>query len=242
MTRKFKHAFWGAALLALGAIVPATSSAFLLDAGTVNTVYTINFLLEEGETANTLNTVQDLSATVLFKHTAWDAGTNTLSVEIDVTNTSTLLGNEAGLWKLAFGMDPNATSVTLTHLSGANKFKNAQVTIDPALVNNVLDLSVGSQASTDPGYPSTLQEQQQDKFRLDFVFTSLGGDGVEFSPFGSFWQTSTESFQFGDNGNGGGPGGNGNGIPEPASLALLGVGLLAMGWVTRRRYGSGRLG
>ena len=219
--------------LALGLVMPVTSHAFLITSGTVDNTFEVTYLLQDGEVDGNDNenkTGQDLWATVLFTHTAWDGDKNTLSLTLDVKNLSEDENNDVGLRALAFGMDPTATHVTFSHIDGDKKFLAAALTIDQQLQNAVFDLTTGAQTNTDPGYPKTLQEGESQLFQLDFTFSDIGS-GVTFSPFASGWQTDPDSFQF-EGFEGTGPIGQ---IPEPATLGLLGIGLFGLGMASYRR-------
>ena len=222
--------------LALGLVMPVTSHAFLITSGTVDDTFEVTYLLEAGEVDGNDNenkTGQDLWATVLFTHTAWDGDNNTLSLTLDVKNLSEDdENNDVGLWALAFGMDPTATDVAFSHIDGDEKFLAAALTIDQQLQNAVFDLTTGAQTNTDPGYPKTLQEGESQRFQLHFTFSSNIDDGVTFSPFSSGWQTGNGSYQFAGTENGFE---NGQIIPEPATLGLLGIGLFGLGMASYRR-------
>ena len=223
--------------LALGLVMPVTSHAFLITSETLNQQFLVTYLLKAGDfdgNNNENKTGQDLWATVLFTHTAWDGGKNTLSLTLDVKNLSTDTGKEVGLQRLAFGMDPTATDVTFYHISGDNKFLAADLTINPPnLANAVLGLKTdsGAQTKTDTGANSNLQEDESQVFQLDFTFSDIGS-GVTFSPFASGWQTGNGSYQFEGTENGFE---NGQIIPEPATLGLLGIGLFGLGMASYRR-------
>ena len=218
------------------AFVSLSSNAFVVDSSTaIGTNYTISYSLLSGATDpnGNLNNVQDLSGTVVFSLTSF-TGT-TIGFNLNVSNTSALLGNEVGLRDIAFGTDPDATSVSLTQILGAgesNKFLTATTSVNPALVNAVLKFDLDVQASTGTGYQNTLNEGQFDSFSVLIGFGSTA-NGVSFSPFSSKFQTSPGSFEF--PGGGGGGGGGGGSAPEPGTLALVGLGLLGAVWSRKRQ-------
>ena len=250
MNRFCKQTLQGAALSMLGLLIPAAGQAFFINATTeIGSEFQVEFLLKDldADGNNNVNNFgqytdqegQDISATVLFTLTSF--GDTEIGFEMHVRNTTEQIGNEIGLQAFAFGTNPDATSITLTQIStgdggGANKFTSASLTIAEQLNNAVALLDV--QTSTGVGYPRTLQEQEWDRFLLTVGFASTT-EGVTFSPFGTMWQGEPDSFQFGANGggivNGGGVVNGGGTVPEPATLALFGGGLLGLGWMMRRR-------
>jgi len=78
-------------------------------------------------------------------------------------------------------------------------------------------------SSTDPG-AFNLKAGGSDSFLLRIEFNDLTNlTTVEFAPFNAFFQGDPDSYQFGS-----------VSVPVPGTLALLGAGLLLMGWARRR--------
>lgn len=251
MKTSFKHAAQAAGLAMMGLLAPISGHAFVIDSSTATgSVFTVNYLLNlNGTDGNgNLNDVQNLSASIVFTLLSYNTGTNTIDLQLNVTNTSALLGNNVGLNKFAFGTDPDAISASLLQmdtLTDVDKFvsatwENPQTNapeISPELtLGNTFVLDVES--DTGNGYANgTLNEGKLDVFTLSIGFSSLSTSGVTFSPFSTKFQTGSESFEFAGsecttNCGGGGPGGDP--VPEPGIVALMGIGLLGMSLARKR--------
>jgi len=233
----------------VGVLIPLSSQAFTINSSTaINSTFTVDYLRKADSSIN-----QDLKASIMFTLMSYNSATGSIGLQLEVSNTSDLLGNSVGLNKFAFGTDPNAISASLSQIDTAldiDKFISAtwenpntnQSEISPELtLGNTLILDVES--DTGNGYANgTLNEGKLDVFNLTVGFTSpLPNAGVTFNPFSAKFQTAKGSFEFAgvercttNCGGGGGPGGDP--LPEPDVVALMGIGLLGMTLARRRKF------
>lgn len=244
--KSFNKSFFNIKLgvLALGLLSPLASQAFVIDKDTTTSeIFTVNYSLANGATdpnTNTNNTGYDLMASVSISMTAFDTANDFISLVLTVANTTDSWDGvgtdpEIGLQQLAFGTTPDATAVEFTddadgEFIEAHLFGNPDSALD---LGNTLSLDTVSTTGT--GASNRLLAGESDTFFLKISFTDLIDAGVTFSPFSSKWQTNPDSFQFAGTEPGSGPGpGPGPSIPEPNSLALLGLGALLLRWSSRK--------
>lgn len=165
------------------------------------------------------------------------APSSELSLEITLINTAASNGSER-LTAFAFGIDPNATSASIEIVDGTGMTKVVLLDEVPgrgAMEANVqgVEICAFDGPNCSGGGSGGLLSGQTQIFKL--LLAGTWTDSVTIDPIGIRYQTSYGSFTF--------PAANGNGeppippeaIPEPASLGLLGLGLVALAAVTRRR-------
>jgi hypothetical protein len=214
--------------LSLLLAAPAAQAVLVDSAGDS---FTVEWLLADGATdpnGNTNGTGVDIAAEATFSLSAYDTAADSIGLSITATNTTVPNSKAIGLHKLGFGTTPDVTGVTFSDDADGG-FIGASLGGFSALPNAAL---IDVTAATGPGAPNTLQAGDSDTFGLTLSFANLTSDGVDFGPFDAFFQSNPQSFQVPANG-------NGSEVPAPGTLALLGTGLLALGWVGRRRGMAG---
>lgn len=180
--------------------------------------------LADGQTdlnGNTNNTGQDISIQVTFLLAAVDTVANTIDLSITATNTTAANDDEVGLYRLGFGIDPNATSIAFFN-DTTDEFKQATLSAFPAFPDSAL---IDITAQTRPGARRTLQSGETDTMVLRLGMESfVAGSDITIMPINVFIQSDPDSFQFG-------------GLPPipvaaPAGLPLIliGVVLSALGY------------
>ncbi len=200
-------------------------------------------LATSGGTAN-----PDLTAEAAFKVTTFNA--TTLAFDIDIKNTTVLPpgGFNTNVLSFGFNIDPNATNIAVGDVSGAGL---SSATWEGALQQTfptfqTIDVCVwAANGCTGGSINQGLAAGASDKLTLTLTgnFTAPAGSTNKYvallSDFPLKFQGSWGSFEVPGGGNGGGcttPGGcGGNGVPEPASFALVGLGMLALRLNQRRQ-------
>lgn len=153
--------------------------------------------LADGQTdlnGNTNNTGQDISIQVTFLLAAVDTVANTIDLSITATNTTAANDDEVGLYRLGFGIDPNATSIAFFN-DTTDEFKQATLSAFPAFPDSAL---IDITAQTRPGARRTLQSGETDTMVLRLGMESfVAGSDITIMPINVFIQSDPDSFQFG---------------------------------------------
>ena len=219
------------------------------DPGT--TSFTIKWKLPAG-TANSGSTPNpDLTAEALFDVTTFNG--TTLAFDITIKNTTVLPPGSFNNNVLSFGfnIDPNATGVSVNDVAGGSL---AATTWEGALAENfpafqTIDVCVwAANGCTGGNVNLGLAAGATDKLTLTLTgdFNAPSGSSNKYfamlSDFPLKFQGSWGSFEIPGGGNGGGGcttpggcGGGGGGVPEPTTLALLGLGMVALRVNQRRQ-------
>jgi hypothetical protein len=220
------------------ALLAATLLSFAANAATVATVdsvgdtFTINF---NGIVDNPAPTVMPgLSASAKFTVTSWStvSGATTVKFDILVTNTSnSSIWQSAVVTAIGFDTDPNATSGSSTGVFG--KFVTGGSFPTGAGFSVEYCASGNRNNCNGPGN-TPLNVGQSGTASVTMTFAGNISD-LDFSNFGIRWQ-ALSSQQLGLRGRSGiGIETSTPPIPEPASMAVFGLGALLVGATLRRR-------
>jgi len=213
--------------------------------------FTIKWKVPAGQSTSQGVSSPDLTAEALFKVTTFNA--TTLAFDIEIKNTTVLPPGDFNTNVLSFGfnIDPNATGVTVNDVAGSGL---AAATWEGALAQNfpqfqTVDICVWAANNCSGGNINQgLAAGASDKLTLTLTgnFAAPAASDNKYvallSDFPLKFQGTWGSFEVpgGPNGGGGctnpnGCNGGGGGVPEPTSIALFGLGMVALRLNQRRR-------
>jgi len=193
--------------------------------------------VDSGGNSNTTTadfTAQDITVEALFKVTGFRQSEGEVDLRVTVTNTTADMDNEVGVNKLGFGVDPDLTGLEGlfdASMTDEDRFLRMDIGTAPEFASSSL---IDLLSETGNGAPRTLREGETDIFDLTLIFeiSSLGAT-IDLNPFDIKIQTSDPSFELTTTG-------RQTDIPLPASLWLLGMGMIGLGLATRRRASAAR--
>lgn len=161
--------------------------------------------------------------------------TNSLTLSVKLTNDTVAGGSPSGkdarLSQFGFGIDPNATGVTFSDAADKGIVGAALDTIPSLSLIEVC--GYGGNNCSGGGNEGIYGNGGSDTFSI--ILAGTWGDSVNIAPLGYKYQTNNGSFEFysSTSSTGGPPTGN---VPEPDTLALLGIGILGACLYRRRLH------
>ncbi len=221
------------AAMAVGLFAFGAGPAKAIVIGLADAPVAFAFSKVTGTAAGTVGLSGTLDITALTAHSA--------TVAITLNNLSTDASDR--LTAFGFGIDPNVTAVAFSDAADGGMI-HASLDNIPNLAN-IEVCAFGGPNNCNGGGNGGILFGGSDSFVL--TLTGTFGSQITFDPLGAKFQTVADSFEFGCSGatcsppvvctgpDCGGGGGAGDPLPEPASLALFGLGLLGLGMTYRRK-------
>ena len=152
-------------------------------------------------------------------------GSTSLTVAVTLNNASSPASDR--LTSFGFGIDPNATAVSFADTADGGLI-NVTLGSIPSLAT--IEVCAFGGPNCSGGGNGGILGGASDSFQL--ILTGTWGSSVNIAPIGFKYQTGAGSFEFTTDRP------PPTSVPEPATLSLLGAGLIAIGFTRRRRRAS----